>query len=220
MTLDELNTIISLKPSDKLLMVGYNRRYAKLIQDIKSTFKVGPFAVQYRINAGSIPSDSWIQDLEVGGGRIIGEVCHFVDLLTYLCGSLPIKVYANVMQDVGQNHDTLNISLAYANGSIGTISYFANGHKMVPKEMIEVFANGCIAQLNDFKTLTIYNEDKRKKINLTAQDKGQQAQINQFIEAIQEGQHELIPFDEICNASVVTFKILESIKAGQALEID
>ena len=202
-----------------ILMVGYNRRFSPLAQMIKEAFGDGPMAMIYRINAGYIPDDSWIQDAELGGGRIIGEVCHFVDFLTFMNGSLPVSVYAAAMAHPNNLNDVLNIFLTYENGSIGTISYFANGDKSLPKERVEIYANGSTAVLDDFKTLAIHSHGKKKKKNLQRQNKGQKTEVRQFIEAILNGTREVIPFEKIYSASLVTFKIIESIRAGDCLRI-
>jgi predicted dehydrogenase len=200
-------------------MVGYNRRFAPLTQIIKNTFNKGPMAIVYRINAGMIPAGSWIQDSEIGGGRIIGEVCHFVDFLTYIIGSTPISVYAASMKDNMAFDDIINVSLSYKDGSIGTICYFSNGGKSLPKEKAEIFTDGYTAVLDDFKTLTIYANNKKKIKKLINQNKGQKNEVDQFIAAVQSGRTELIPFDEIYNTSLVTFKIVESIRIGKCLKI-
>ena len=205
--------------SYQLLMVGYNRRFSPLIQKIKREFGEGLMAMTYRVNAGAIPKESWIQDPEFGGGRIIGEVCHFVDTLTYLSGSLPVSVYANAMADSNDLNDTLNVSLTYQNGSIGTISYLANGDKKVSKEHIEVFSHGTTAIVDDFKELTIYSRGKKKRKKLLSQNKGQKEEVKQFVDAILNGTAELISFKEIYNTSLVTFKITESIQTGKSIKI-
>ncbi len=197
------------------LMVGYNRRFSPLAKMVKDEFGDGPMAMTYRINSGFIPPDSWIQDMEVGGGRIIGEVCHFVDFLTFINGSLPVSVYADVMRDESNLNDTLVISLKYRNGSIGTISYFANGDKSLAKERIEIFAHGCTAVIDDFKNLHIFAGGKKKEKHLMSQDKGQKAEVELFINTILQGQAPLISFEEIYSASWVTFEILESIRNNQ-----
>ncbi len=212
------NSALNSQHSAQMVMVGYNRRFAPLIQKIKETLGDGPMAMMYRVNAGSIPADSWIQDTEIGGGRIIGEVCHFIDLLTFLNGSLPVSVYATAMQEPQALNDIVNISLSYGNGSIGTIAYFANGDKSVPKEMLEIYANGCTALLNDFKTLSIYNRG-RKQEKRQPQDKGQKNEIKLFLEAILNGTGMIIPFDEIYSTSLVTFKIIESIQKRESITI-
>jgi polar amino acid transport system substrate-binding protein len=205
--------------SNQLLMVGYNRRFSPLIQKIKNELGEGPMAMTYRVNAGAIPKESWIQDPEFGGGRIIGEVCHFVDTLTFLSGSLPVSVYANAMADPGNLNDTLNVTLTYQNGSIGTLSYFANGDKRFPKERIEVFSHGTVAIVDDFKELTIYAKGKKNRKKLFSQDKGQKKEVKQFVNAILNGTAELISFKEIYNTSLVTFKIIESIRTGESIKI-
>ena len=116
-------------------------------------------------------------------------------------------------------NDVLNISLKYANGSIGTISYFANGDKSLPKERVEIYANGCTAILGDFKTLVVYADGKKKKKKLLSQNKGQKTEVRQFIEAILNGTGEVIPFEEIHSASLATFKIIESIRSGESVKI-
>lgn len=202
------------------LMVGYNRRFAPLTQIIKKEFINGPMSMIYRVNSGNIPADSWIQDMEIGGGRILGEVCHFVDLLSYMNGSLPISVYANSMKDPNNFNDVLNVSLAYENGSIGTICYYANGDKSFPKERIEIFADGSTAVLDDFKTLTIYSCGKKRVKKLLTQDKGQKSEVKLYIDSIRNGNGEVIPFDEVYNTSFVTFKILESIRTRECINVE
>jgi len=220
-----------------ILMVGYNRRFSPLIAEVKKIFRTGPLASIYRVNCGMIPPDSWFQDVEVGGGRIIGEVCHFIDTLTYITGSQPISVYASAMKDPNHFNDTVNISLTHASamkdpnhfndtvnislthrdGSISTISYFANGEKSLPKEKLEIYGHGCVAILDDFKKLTIHAQGKKKVKKLASQDKGQKEEITQFIDSIVKGKGEVIPFNELFNTSLVTFKIIESIQTGQSI---
>ena len=208
-----------LKKTQPILMVGFNRRFSPLIQEIKKNFPKGPMAMIYRINSGMIPADSWIQDPEIGGGRIIGEVCHFIDLLNFLNGSLPISVFAAVMKDPQNLEDALNISITYQNGSIGTISYLSNGDKSLPKERLEIFANRCSAILDDFKSLTIYANGQKKQKKLLNQDKGQKSQVQTFINAILSGSGSPIPLEEIYSASFVPFKIIESIRTGKCIRL-
>jgi predicted dehydrogenase/threonine dehydrogenase-like Zn-dependent dehydrogenase len=203
----------------QLLLVGYNRRFSPLIKKIRKEFSEGPMAMTYRVNAGAIPNDSWIQDSEFGGGRIVGEVCHFVDTLSFLSGSSPISVYANAMADLNNLNDTLNVTLTYQNGSIGTIAYFANGEKRLPKERIEVFCHGSTAIVDDFKELTIYANGKKNRTKLLSQDKGQKEEVKQFVDSILNGTAELISFKEIYNTSLVTFKINDSIQTGECMKI-
>jgi polar amino acid transport system substrate-binding protein len=205
--------------SHQLLMVGYNRRFSPMIQKIRSEFGEGPKVLIYRVNAGIIPTESWIQDPESGGGRIIGEICHFVDTLTFLSGSLPVSVHAEAMDDQNNMNDTINVTITYQNGSLGTIFYLTNGDKCLPKEHVEVFAHGATAILDDFKILTIYSHGKKKRKKHLSQDKGQKEEIRQVVDAILKGAFNLITFEEIYSASLITFKITESIRTGERIKI-
>jgi polar amino acid transport system substrate-binding protein len=208
-----------LETSNPILMVGYNRRFAPLAQKIKAQFGSGPLAMTYRVNAGRIPADSWIQVPAVGGGRMVGEVCHFIDFLTWFNGSLPVSVHAAAMADPEHLSDTVILSLAFQNGSVGTIAYFANGDKRLPKERLEVFAHGCTAVLDDFKRLEIYKGGRRTSENQLNQDKGQKAEVTTFMRAILNGGTPPIGLDELFSTSLVTFKALESIATGQTIRL-
>ncbi len=192
------------------LMVGFNRRFSPFVQKIKTIFnKNQPLAINYRINAGIIPTDHWVHDPIIGGGRIIGEVCHFIDLAMYISGSPIISVSANTMDESSNLNDTLIISLKFENGSVANICYFSNGNKLVNKEYLEVFGSGIVCTVNDFKTLTVYGKTlKTEKINL---DKGHNAEIKAYLSAIRNGKNTPIPFKEIYNTTLATFKVLESI---------
>lgn len=223
LTLEELNEISEVYMrkgfSDQILMVGFNRRFAPLVRLAKKSFGSGPIAMTYRINAGFIPSDSWIQDPDIGGGRIIGEVCHFIDLMTFMNESLPVSVHAMALQTPENLDDVLNVSLAYENGSIGTISYFSNGDKSLPKERCEIFANRTTAIIDDFKELAFYSRGKKRVKKLLSQDKGQQNEVKDFIEAIRSGADHLIPFEEIYSTTMVTFKIIESLRSAACVKV-
>jgi polar amino acid transport system substrate-binding protein len=198
-----------------LLMVGYNRRFAPLAAELRKLFAQGPLAMIYRINAGPIAPDSWIQDPEIGGGRIVGEVCHFVDLLNWLGGGPPESVSAASLDDPRHLADTAQISLAYPNGSIGTIAYLANGDRRLPKERLEVHGHGLSAVLDDFRRLTIYRGGKQSVIKRAAQDKGQKHMVRRFLEAARSSGAPPIELEEIFSASRVTFRALESIRRRQ-----
>jgi len=202
-----------------LLMVGFNRRFSPLTKILKERFGNGPMAMIYRINAGPIPSDTWIQDREIGGGRIIGEVCHFVDFLTFLNGSLPESLSATALPDAENLDDTVSINLKFRNGSIGTISYFSNGSKKLFKEYLEVYKSGMVGILRDFKEIEIFENRKRLKKNLMSQDKGQKTMIASFFEAIKTGKPSPIDFEEICSATEATFKIVKSINKKHVIQL-
>lgn len=201
------------------LMVGFNRRFSPLAQIVKKQLADGPAAMHYRVNAGFIPRDSWIQDPEIGGGRIVGEVCHFIDFLTYLNGSLPSSVHAVAMRAASGTNDTVTITLAFRNGSIGTVSYFAYGDKSLPKERVEIFSHGVVYILDDFRSLTIHANGAKKEKKLLVQDKGQKSEVRSFLEAILEGQDAVIPFQEIYAATLVTLKALESLRTGGCVTV-
>jgi polar amino acid transport system substrate-binding protein len=201
------------------LMVGYNRRFSPLTAIIKEKMPKGPFSMIYRINAGMIPPDSWVQDKDIGGGRILGEVCHFVDYLTYINGSLPVTVFATIMDDSNHHYDTLTVSLRYQNGSVGSIQYFANGSKSLPKEYVEIYAHGMTAVLNDYKELKIFGKGKPYKKKLISQNKGQKNELKLFFDAITRGIKSPIPLNEIFLTSKVCFKIIESIRTGKNIKI-
>jgi len=202
-----------------ILLVGFNRRYAPLTKILKERLGVGPMAMIYRVNAGRIPADSWIQDKDVGGGRIIGEVCHFVDYLTFMNGSFPESVFAVAMADVSNLEDTLNISMKFKNGSIGAISYLANGSKTFFKEHIEIYKDGITGTIRDFKELRIYERGKKLKKKLWSRDKGQRNMIRTFLDSIKSGKPSPISFEELYTVTLTTFKIIESIRKNSPIAI-
>ncbi len=211
MSLDELLAIKEAKSkTNAQVMVGFNRRFAPLITKLKASLNNSiPSAILYRINAGIMPPDHWIHDPEVGGGRIIGEVCHFIDLCSFLCNSPIEHVSAQAMKDAHHNNDSVAINLGFKNGSIATISYFSNGNKEFAKEYIEVFNGGVIAKIEDFTTLTVYG--KNKNITKSNQDKGHKNEVAEFISALSKGKELPISFDEIYNSTFATFAVLDSI---------
>jgi predicted dehydrogenase len=178
-----------------------------------------PISMLYRVNAGPIPRDSWIQDKEIGGGRIIGEACHFIDFLTWLCGSLPRHVHAVAIPDPNGLSDTVSINLQFANGSIGSLNYFSNGSKELPKEYIEVYSTGLTGIIRDFKVLEIHSTGKIHRKKSFIQDKGQGVMVKAFIKSIKEGGSPLIPADEIFAVTRTTFAILESLRTRQAVSL-
>ncbi len=218
---DELDSIVTAWNVHKpLLMVGFNRRFSPLAQQIKAAVGDGHMAMIYRVNAGQIPSNMWIQDDELGGGRVVGEVCHFIDFMIYMNGSLPTQVHASALQDMENLGDTLNISLTFSNGSIGTICYFANGPKSLAKEYVEIYKGGVVAILRDFKELEIHGSGKPVRKKLLNQDKGQKVMVEQFMQAAKGEGVCPIPMSETYASTLVTFKVLESLRQGQALPIE
>jgi predicted dehydrogenase len=209
---------------DRLLLVGYNRRFAPLAQRMKA-FLAGtsePFVMHYRINAGFIPADHWTQDLEQGGGRVLGEVCHFVDFLSYLCGHQVISVSAATMPNAGRySNDNLAATLRFADGSIGTITYAANGDKSFSKERVEVFAQGRVAALDDFRELQTIRDGKRSVTRSRLRvDKGHRGEWRAFAEAIRSGGPSPISLNDLVNGTLATLALTRASMEGTHIGVD
>jgi polar amino acid transport system substrate-binding protein len=203
-------------PGTPDLMVGFNRRFAPLTQRLREKFKGLPMAINYRINAGVVPADHWVHDLEIGGGRIIGEACHFVDLCSFLARSPVEFVSAHTLKSSPQNGDTFAATLRFENGSVANISYFSNGNKALAKEHLEVFSGGVSAVMDDFKSLVNYG-NKVEKHKLAKQDKGHAAEMDAFTKAVKSGDPFPITVRESLHATKATFAIVESISQGGVL---
>ena len=190
-----------------ILMVGFNRRFAPHIQKMKSLITAvnEPKAMIMTVNAGIIPADHWTQDPAVGGGRIIGEACHFIDLLKFLAGSEIIS-YEKIKLGSGIG-DTLSIQLSFADGSIGTLHYLANGNKRFPKERLEIFCAGRILQMDNFRKLRGYGWPDFKKMNLFSQNKGHEEEVKRFIDSVRNGKSAPIPFEEIVETTKISLNL-------------
>lgn len=202
------------------LMVGFNRRFAPQVQKMKSLLASvrEPKSFIMTMNAGAIPSDHWTQDIAVGGGRIIGEACHFIDLMRYLSGSRIVSVQARRMGDnmaVEVTEDKAAITLGFEDGSFGTILYLANGASAFPKERVEVFAAGRVLQLDNFRKLKGYGWPGFTKMNLWKQDKGQRQCASAFLEAVASGAGPVISYEEIMEVAQVSIEVA-SILRNQA----
>jgi polar amino acid transport system substrate-binding protein len=201
----------NVKGNSKQVMVGFNRRFAPAVQDLKKLFLPEQMkSIAIRVNSGVMPVDHWVNDPEIGGGRIIGEACHFIDLAMFLADSLIVSVSADAIQDANNLNNTVVINLKMKNGSIASINYFANGNKAVPKEQIEVFSGGTIAQIDDFRSLKIFG-NKSKTIKYKGQDKGHAKGVQTFLKSIKEGKSCPIPFEESYLSMLATFKVNQSI---------
>lgn len=200
-----------------LLMAGFNRRFAPLAVELSHFLQNRGEALyaHYRINAGYIPLNHWTQDRKQGGGRIIGEVCHFVDFLTYLSGSAPVSVRAQALPDGGKySEDNISLSLTFADGSIGVVDYLANGDKSFPKEQVEVFCGGRVAVLDDFRTLTlVHNGNRRVLQSALKQDKGHSAEMLALVQSIQTGQA-AIRYEELIGVTRATFAAVQSLRTN------
>jgi predicted dehydrogenase/threonine dehydrogenase-like Zn-dependent dehydrogenase len=193
------------------VMVGFNRRFSPQVQKMKTLLAPvkEPKSFIMTMNAGAIPANHWTQDNAVGGGRIIGEACHFIDLMRFLAGSPIVSVQARRMGDapgVAITEDKASITLGFEDGSFGTIMYLANGAASFPKERVEVFAAGRVLQLDNFRKLQAYGWPSFSKMNLWKQDKGQSACASAFLQAIEKGAP-AIPVDEIFEVARVTIEV-------------
>jgi predicted dehydrogenase len=222
---EELKYVVdAANESGKHVMVGFNRRFAPLVLEAKRFFgeQTGPLSMLYRVNAGAIPSEHWTQDPEEGGGRVIGEVCHFVDLLQFLCGSKPVKVYAlaGAKPEGTSVDDNLTITIAFENGSIGTIAYFSNGDKAIPKEYIEVYGAGKTFIIDDFRRARYASGGNVRTIRGRGQDKGQSGALSAFVDSVMGKRAVPIPFDELVYTTLTTFRILDSVRTGDEMPVE
>jgi len=215
---EELGAVIEAhKKSKQPLLVGFNRRFAPVSATIKKEFlNTGePMVVNIRINAGFIPKDNWLQQKDIGAGRIIGEMCHFIDLMQYFTDSEPIKVYAECISSTNEKitpADNIAIVIKFKNGSVGNLTYLANGDKGMPKELIEVFSGSKIGVINDFRDGLIYKSGKAVK--LKSSGKGHKEEVEVFLNTLKSGNESPISFRSICLTTLTTFKIHDSLFTG------
>ena len=205
-----------------LLMTGFNRRFAPLAQQLRQALETRqePLYMHYRVNAGYIPLNHWTHDPEQGGGRIIGEGCHFIDFLTFLVGAPPVSVSAVALPNGGKyREDNVSMTFTFPDGSIGVVDYLANGDKSFPKERVEVFCGGAVAVLDDFRSLETVREGKRNTVKLWGQDKGHFNEMQAFIHAIREGVPP-IPYEQLIGVTQASFAAVGSIrKSGEKVNI-
>lgn len=206
--------------SGKGLMLGFNRRFSPLTEKLIKMFVPGQkMAINIRVNAGAVPPDHWVHDPKIGGGRIIGEACHFIDLAGFIAQSKAKTIHAITLVNKPILQDTVSINIEYENGSIANISYLSNGNKNVPKERIEVFNNNTVCLIDDFKTIEVFNEKGRKKIKLNSQDKGHNKQFALITEALKSGKPFPISFEEIFHTTLATLDALKSIQERRLVEV-
>jgi len=224
LSVEELQEIIethqSLVTNEKfppLLMVGFNRRFAPYTQKAREFFagREGPMVINYRVNAGSVSPDHWVNDPEEGGGRIVGEVCHFVDFVNYVVGKQPVRVFAE-----GATADTAAITLKYEDSSIGSIQYLANGHRTFSKERVEIFGDGSVFVIDDFRRAGRFSDASRARFRSgLKQDKGHQAELKAFVDAVLRGASLAITPEDAFETMRVTFRIVESLARGAPVEV-
>jgi predicted dehydrogenase/threonine dehydrogenase-like Zn-dependent dehydrogenase len=206
------------------LMVGFNRRFSPLAQRAKQFFagRETPLSILYRVNAGRVPKEHWIQDAEEGGGRIVGEVCHFIDLMQFLTGGQPISVFAEAVSAKSSkivDADSVFITLRFADGSNGSVAYLSEGDKALAKERVEIFGGGKTFVLDDFRRATLYKDGREEQVTLKAQDKGQQAQVREVVASVIAGGGAPISLDELAATSRATFRALDSLRERRPFDI-
>lgn len=217
--IDEVYKRVSAKPDGPVLTVGFNRRFAPFARKMKTLIGMGAVNIVATMNAGEIPASSWVHDLAVGGGRIVGEACHFIDLCSYLTGSRVISVCMNAMgQSPEENTDNASILLRYENGSNAVINYFANGNKAYSKERVEVHSQGRSLILDNWRTLRGFGFKGFSRLK-KKQDKGHSEQFRLLIERVKNGGPALIPFEEIVNTTRASFAAIESLREGRWVEV-
>ncbi len=203
------------------IMVGYNRRFSPAMQTVKE-FLAGAaesLVINYRINAGFLPATSWYQGAEQGG-RIVGEVCHFVDTMQFLTGALPTSVYAIAPSSTNNryHHENVSVEIAFSDGSVGHITYLANGAPAMPKEYMEAFGGGRCVSMENFKSVTLYDGRKAQKKSLSG-DKGHAAEMKAVLQGVKEGKPPM-SFQSLIATSRATFAILESLRSRARIDID
>jgi len=223
LSLDALSRVLgSAAQSDAILAVGFNRRFSPLLRELRGFVgdRESPLTLTYRVAAGRLPADHWTNDLEQGGGRILGEACHFVDSLVYLVGTEIVEVHAISSSDAKpiQARDNVIAALAFADGSVGTILYAADVGPGVPKELIEVHCDARSGSIVDFRELQLYPSSGSKHRG-RAQRKGHQEEIDAFLEGIRTGKA-AVDLEEIENVSVATLAIVESLRTGEPVRLN
>jgi predicted dehydrogenase len=206
-----------------ILAVGFNRRYSPTLRELRGFVNANGnrLVANYRVSAGPIPPENWIHDLSQGGGRALGEVCHFVDSIAFVTGSAIESVYAvgyGLAEAPLQARDNLVVTLSFANGSVGGITYAADGSVRLPKERLEVFSQSRTAVLDDYRNLELLGDGRRQKRRERTRDKGHLREIHAFIEGAARGKHP-VPLPEIANVSLATLAIVESLRTGRPVRV-
>ena len=221
---DELKAVLATAArAGRVLAVGFNRRFSPFLGDLRAFLSAtdGPVAALYRVSAGRVDSGHWTQDLEQGGGRLLGEGCHFVDSLAFLTGSRVERVYAagyGAPDLPVQARDNVAVELTFADGSIGTLLYVSDGSPRVAKERLEVYARDRTGILDDYHALELFAPNGRTRKRERRQEKGHQQEVDAFLHAVEVGELP-IPLDELANVSLATVGIIESLKTGRAVRL-
>ena len=219
LTTEELDMVIKSQcnHNDRHLIVGFNRRFSPLILKVKELLSdtFGPMNIVFTVNSGFISKDHWTQDIKVGGGRILGEACHFIDLVSDVANSKISSVSANALgNSFDKMSDNVMIAIKFENGSQASVNYLSNGSKSYSKERMEVFSEGKILVLDNFRRLDGYGFKGFKKMKVSSQDKGHDEQFKRFLNSLKIGGSSIISFDEIVNSTKSTMAVLDSLEKG------
>lgn len=203
------------------LMVGFNRRFSPFIQDIhkKTKGRSSGLAMNMTINAGTLPKDLWVYDPIVGGGRIIGEGCHFIDTMSFLANSNVESVSSVALssqKELAIKNDNVILNMRFKDGSIGTLSYLANGNKSYPKEQMSLFCEGKVFELDNYKKVNAYGSSGMKK---WSQDKGHKGEMIGFVESIKSSKENLISLESLVNTTLTTFAHVRSLEENRVVQI-
>jgi len=213
----------ALKKAPGLLTVGFNRRFAPLAVRLQEFLdgRSEPLYMHYRVNAGYLPLSHWTQDPLQGGGRIVGEGCHFIDFLTFLAGAAPLSVHAAGLPDNGKyRQDNVSLTFTFPDGSLGVVDYLADGDKAFPKERVEVFCGGAVAVLDDFRSLELVRDGRRRVLrSALKQDKGHAGEWAAFARAIREGGEPPIPYTQLFGVTRASFAAVEALTRGMQVSI-
>ena len=208
--------------SSSFLMVGFNRRFAPATKHCANFLGPSRFSsvVQIRCNAGFIPPESWVHQRDEGGGRIIGEVCHFVDLAQAITGGLPQRVFASATESPQGLRDNLAVSLKMDNGAVASITYASNGDKSFPREEVQVFAGGSVCVIDNFRTIRFVSAGKKTVHRALRVDRGHREELQSTIAALTLNEPSPIDFKSLVATTLATFAIEESLSTGEAIEIN
>ena len=206
------------------LMVGFNRRFSPLARQARGFFagRTTPLSISYRVNAGRLPKDHWLQAAQQGGGRIIGEVCHFIDLMQFLADAPPVSVFAEAVRGKSEqilDSDSVFITLRFADGSNGCVAFLSEGDNGMSKERVEIFGAGRTFVIDDFRRASVYKNGREDQVSLRTQDKGQADEVRILCSNLLEGQAAPISLDELVTTTRATFRAVDSLRTGQRISL-
>ncbi len=206
------------------LMVGLNRRFAPMVEQLSAALPRGEARQMiYRVNSGAIPTSTWLHEPEEGGGMLVGEMCHFIDLMQFVAGERPVSVFARALslgRDDLADSDNLTVVIAFDGGSVGTLCYSTVGDKAAPKERLEVYGGGAVAVLDDFRVLEVVQGGRRSRTKAANQDKGQRRQLTETVAGFRERGQAPIPFDELVAGMQAVFAARRSLASGEAVAVN